>query len=73
MKISGKKEILFGMLALEKGFITAGQLGKAVSVQMRDDLKDGKHRFLGEILIEMGYMNNSQLSEILTSQNTKTE
>ena len=58
-------QIQFGTLAVEKGIITAGQLGKAVSVQMNEDLKDMKHRLLGQILIDLGYMTLKQVEEVL--------
>lgn len=61
-------EIRFGIIAVEKGFITPGQLGKAVNIQMRDDLKRGQRRRIGEILVEMGYMTLSQVKEVVEAQ-----
>jgi hypothetical protein len=60
-----KREIHFGTLAVERGFITGRQLGRAVSVQMKEDLGQDIHRFLGEILIDMGFIDPSQVEEVL--------
>ncbi len=57
--------IKFGMLALEKGYITEGQLGRAVSQQMEEDLRDMPHRRLGEILLAMEFINETEIESIL--------
>jgi len=61
-------EIQFGTLAVRRGFITSGQLGKAVSLQLKADLEQGVHRLLGAILVELGYMSPSQVEEVLKLQ-----
>ena len=61
-------DIRFGTIALNKGFISSGQLGRAVSVQMREDLEKGVHRLLGEILLQMGFMKDMQVKEVLEEQ-----
>ena len=63
-----QKQIRFGIIALEKGFITQRQLGKAVNKQLSDDLERGKHRLIGEILVDMGFMTVSQVEEVLDEQ-----
>ena len=63
-----QKQIRFGIIALEKGFITQRQLGKAVNKQLSDDLERGKHRVIGEILVDMGFMTLSQVEEVLDEQ-----
>jgi hypothetical protein len=63
-----KKQIRFGIIALEKGFVTSRQLGKAVNKQLSDDLERGKHRLIGEILVDMGFMTLSQVEEVLEEQ-----
>lgn len=60
-----KREIHFGTLAVEMEFITAAQLGIAVSTQMKEDLAENKHRLLGEILVDMGFMDSSQVDSVL--------
>ena len=68
------REIRFGAKTVEKGLITAAQLGKAVSMQMKEDLMGEKRRLIGEILVEMGFMNQLQIEEVLEAQrNEKKE
>ena len=64
--VSNRHQIRFGTLTVEKGIITAKQLGKAVNVQMREDLSGIKHRLLGEILVDMGFMTQNQVDEIIS-------
>ena len=63
--VSNRHQIRFGALIVEKGIITAKQLGKAVNVQMREDLSGMKHRLLGEILVDMGFMTVNQVNELI--------
>ncbi|MBW1767952.1 MAG: hypothetical protein JRJ65_13020 [Deltaproteobacteria bacterium] len=57
----------FGFMAVKKGFITVEQLIEAMKIQVREEIKDGKHRIIGTILVEMGIMNTSQVNEVLES------
>ncbi len=66
-----KREIRFGTLAVEMGFITEGQLGKAVSEQMKEDLSQNIHRLIGEILVDLGFMDKSQVDEVLLALEQK--
>ena len=63
-----RSEIGFGTIAVEKGFITSSQLGKAVGLQMKIDLEKDIHRLLGEILVDMGFMTLSQVDEVLQAR-----
>lgn len=63
-----KKDIRFGTLAVERSMVTQRQLGIAVSIPMKEDLNDNLHRFLGEILVELGFMDMFQVKEILKRQ-----
>jgi hypothetical protein len=63
-----QNQIRFGIIALEKGFITSRQLGKAVNAQLSDDLEKGKYRLIGGILVNMGFMTVSQVEEVLDDQ-----
>lgn len=63
-----KKDIRFGTLAVDGSMVTPRQLGIAVSIQMKEDLNDNLHRFLGEILVELGFMDMFQVKEILERQ-----
>ena len=58
-------QVRFGTLAVEKSIITEEQLGKAVNIQMNEDLKGMGHRLLGQILVDMGYMSRKQVEEVL--------
>lgn len=62
---NGKSDIRFGIVAVEKGFITEAQIGEAVSVQMKEDLAGLQHRLLGEILMDLGFMTPAQIEDVL--------
>ena len=56
---------LFGEAAFEKGYITTAQLYEALSVQAKMEADGSRRKFLGEILIELGFMSDKQVLEIL--------
>jgi hypothetical protein len=58
-------DIRFGTVALERGFLTPGQLGKAVSIQMKEDLEGLSHRLIGEVLVDLGFMSIFQVNEVI--------
>jgi len=43
----------FGILAIEKGFIDADDLIKALTVQVGEDISQIRHRLLGKVLFDM--------------------
>ncbi|MDB9823083.1 hypothetical protein OAC89_05210 [Deltaproteobacteria bacterium] len=55
----------FGEISVSKGFITLNNLVQAMSTQVKEDVEKGEHRLLGEILIRLGHMKKSQVSEVL--------
>lgn len=55
----------FGQVAVERGFITPGQLKKALAEQVDDDLAGKHHRLLGEILFEKKLMTENQVEAVL--------
>ncbi|MFN0057042.1 MAG: hypothetical protein ACKVX7_01170 [Planctomycetota bacterium] len=57
---------MFGEVAFEKGYITTAQLYEALSRQAHQEAENGPRQFLGEILVELRYMNEKQVLEILT-------
>jgi hypothetical protein len=57
----------FGILAVEKGFVTADQVIEALRIQVMEDLEKGRHRVIGRILLEQGLMTLSQIDSILES------
>ena len=55
----------FGVLAIEKGFITTEQLVRAIEEQIKNEIAQERHRLIGEILCEKGYMTKEQCDEVL--------
>jgi len=62
-----KYEKRFGVIALEKGFITAGDLIKALSTQADENIKKGRHRLIGEILLGMDLISAKQIEEVVST------
>lgn len=61
----GELEKRFGALALEKGFITLDQLVEAMNSQVGENLRMGTHTPIGTILVEKGWLDMSQINEVL--------
>jgi acyl-coenzyme A synthetase/AMP-(fatty) acid ligase len=57
----------FGMLAVEKGIVTSEQVVEAIAIQIEENMEQNKHRFIGTILVDQGYMRHSQIQEVLAS------
>ena len=55
----------FGVVALEKEFISRDQLIEALEIQIDEEIEQGERRVIGMILVEKGYMNLSQVQETL--------
>ena len=55
----------FGVIAVEKGFVTKEQLFEALKIQIEEDLQKKKHNLIGLILIKLGYLTHDQADEIL--------
>jgi hypothetical protein len=53
------------MVAVEKRFITAHQLVGVTTIRVREDAEGKPHRFIGEILVDLGHMTTSQINEVL--------
>ena len=60
-----KEEGRFGDIALGKGFVTSEQVLRAIEIQVTEDLGGKKHRLIGQILLELGYLSTSQVNTIL--------
>ena len=56
----------FGIMAIEKGFITSNDLVKGLTVQVSEDIKKIPHRLLGEIFFDLGLMTAKQVEEVLS-------
>lgn len=57
---------MFGEVAFEKGFITTAQLYEALAVQAHQEAENLSRKFLGEILVDLQYITEQQVLEILT-------
>jgi hypothetical protein len=57
----------FGIIAVEKGFISPEQLIEALRTQVVEDMEKGEHRIVGRILLEDGIINAAQIDEVLES------
>ena len=67
------REIRFGMVAVQKGFILPDQVIDALTIQISEELDEEEHRLLGEILLELEYMNASQIGEVLDEMNKQPD
>ncbi len=57
---------MFGEVAFEKGFLTTAELYESLTIQARLEAENKPWRFLGEILVELGYMKEKDVLEVLT-------
>ncbi|NOZ11715.1 MAG: hypothetical protein GXP09_11820 [Gammaproteobacteria bacterium] len=55
----------FGVTAVEMGYITPDQLVEALRTQIQEDLNNGKHRLLGQILREQKLMSPDDVETVL--------
>ncbi len=55
----------FGMKALDMGFATLEQVLEALSEQVMDNYVNKRHRLLGEIFVEKGWMTLEQTELVL--------
>ena len=55
----------FGDIALQKKFITKNQLLEAMRVQIENKIEKAEHKLIGAILIELGYMSEDQVNQVL--------
>ena len=60
-----ERQLRFGVVAVEKGFVTPDQLFEALKVQVREDLEGEAHRLVGGILLEQGAITPEQKEEVL--------
>ena len=57
----------FGEIAMAKGFITKEQLADVMTTQVKEEIEKSIHKLIGEILLEEGVMDESQVKEVLES------
>jgi len=63
--VEAKFERRFGEVAITKELITLAQLIDAMTIQVKEETMEGKHRLLGEILVDICVLNSPQVSEVL--------
>jgi len=61
----------FGTIAVDKGYINEEQLVKALEIQAKENVMEGKHRLLGQIFVEEGLLTPAQVDEILETMNQR--
>ena len=61
-QFSGRR---FGRIAVEKGYITKGQLLDALKIQVEEDLEGMEHRLVGTVLFSMGHLTMEQIIDVL--------
>jgi hypothetical protein len=61
----------FGTIAVDKGYISEDQLIKALELQAKENVTDGKHRLLGQIFLDEGLLTTTQVDEILETMNQR--
>ena len=59
------KEMRFGVVAINMGYVTAEQVIEALNIQVKEDVAMGKHRKIGMILLEQGHLTVMQIDEVL--------
>ena len=60
-----RHEKRFGTTAVEMGFIIQDQLIEAMRMQIEYDLTETRHKLIGEYLVELGYMEQSEVDKVL--------
>lgn len=57
----------FGIIAIEKGFISSDELIEALKIQVKEDIEYETHRLIGEILLDQNFITAQQIQEVLNS------
>jgi len=60
----------FGMLAVEKHYITKEHVAEALQIQVEENMGQGIHRQIGAILFDLGRMDAGQVQMILGEMNS---
>ena len=61
----------FGVIAVEKKFITKEQLFEAMKIQVEEDLSGKPHSLIGIILIKLGYLTKEEADHVLLTLKKK--
>lgn len=57
----------FGIIAIEKGFISSEELIEALKIQVKEDIEYSTHRLIGEILLDKNFLTAQQIQEVLNT------
>jgi hypothetical protein len=63
--ISRKYCSRFGVISVNKGFVTADQLKSALIEQADDNIEGRPHRLIGRIFFEKSWMTDDQIDKVL--------
>lgn len=55
----------FGIIAIEKGYISAENLIETLKLQVEEEIENKTHRLIGEILLDKGYITPTQIQDVL--------
>jgi len=55
----------FGIISIEKGFITPEEFIEAMKIQVWEDIQLGTHRLIGQILLNLDKMTTTQVEDVL--------
>lgn len=66
-------EEYFKATAMEKGFITSGQLKEPQKIQVTENLRGKQRRLISQILFDLGFMTFPQIDEVLKSMPFPTD
>ena len=70
-EMTGENVKRFGVIAVEKGFITLEQLVEAMTTQIQEGIEGKKHRLIGQILLSLGYLTSSQIDEVMETMDSQ--
>ena len=65
------KRITFGQLAIRKGYVSSQQVEEALGIQVSLNERDGKHKLIGLIMLEMGVLGTTELIDVLKDMEDK--
>ena len=64
-EISEKYCNRFGVIAVDKGFVTPDQLKEALTEQADDNLSNSPHRLIGRIFFDKGWITDEQIDIVM--------
>jgi hypothetical protein len=57
----------FGIIVIEKGYVTNDQVINTLAIQVGENIEHGIHRQIGEILLSLNVMNANQIEDVVKS------